>query len=89
LILAIFHPIANAGRRDHLAQVRERLKVAPTQEPKDVMAEVPEQEIQPTFVCQKCGAVMNIVEILARKPLIRAPPSAGRCAMSCFIGKSR
>ena len=77
MILAIFHPTAIAGRRDHLAQVRELLKDAPTQEPKDVMADVPEQEIQPTFVCQKCGAVMNIVEILARKPLIRAPPPQG------------
>jgi hypothetical protein len=69
--------LANAGRRDHLAQVRELLKVAPTQEPKDGMADVPEKEVQPTFVCQKCGAVMNIVEILARKPLIRAPPPQG------------
>lgn len=69
--------LANAGRRDHLAQVRELLKVAPIQEPKDVMADVSGKEVQPTFVCQKCGAVMNIVEILARKPLIRAPPPQG------------
>jgi hypothetical protein len=41
------------------------------------MADIPEKEVQPTFVCQKCGAVMNIVEILARKPLIRAPPPQG------------
>jgi hypothetical protein len=67
--------LANAGRRDHLAQVRELLKVAPTQEPKDVMADVPEKEVQPTFVCPACGAAMIIVEILARKPLIRAPPT--------------
>jgi hypothetical protein len=57
--------------------VRELLKVAPIQKTKDVMADVPEKEVQPTFVCQKCGAVMNIVEILARKPLIRAPPPQG------------
>ncbi len=69
--------LANAGRRDHLAQVRELLKIAPTQEPKDGMADVPKKEVQPTFVCQKCGAVMNIVEILTRKPLIRAPPPQG------------
>jgi hypothetical protein len=67
--------LANAGRRDHLAQVRELLKVAPTQEPKYVMADVPEKEVQPTFVCPACGAAMIIVEILARKPLIRAPPT--------------
>jgi hypothetical protein len=71
--------LANAGRRDHLAQVRELLKVAPAQEPKDVIkdviADVPVKEVQPTFVCPECGAAMIIVEILARKPLIRAPPT--------------
>ena len=67
--------LANAGRRDHLAQVRELLKVAPAQEPKDVMADVPVKEIQPTFICPECGAAMIIVEILAHKQFIRAPPS--------------
>ena len=67
--------LANAGRRDHLAQVRELLMVAPAQEPKDVIADVPVKEVQPTFVCPECGAAMIIVEILARKPLIRAPPT--------------
>jgi hypothetical protein len=58
--------------------VRELLKVAPAHaESKDAIADAPEKAIQPTFVCQKCGAVMNIVEILARKPLIRAPPPQG------------
>ena len=67
--------LANAGRRDHLAQVRELLKVAPAQELKDVTdADVPVKEVQPTFVCPECGAAMIIVEILARKPHIRAPP---------------
>jgi len=66
--------LANAGRRDHLARARELLKVAPAQEPKDVMADVPVKEVQPTFVCSECGAAMIIVEILARKPHIRAPP---------------
>lgn len=70
--------LANAGRRDHLAQVRDLLKVAPpTLEPNDVIADVPEKEAQPTFVCPECGAAMIIVEILARKPLIRAPPPQG------------
>jgi len=65
---------ANSGRRDNLAQMRELLKVAPAQEPKDVMADGPVKEVQPTFVCPDCGAAMIIIEILARKPLIRAPP---------------
>jgi len=70
--------LANGGRRDHLAQVRELLKVAPAHvDSKEAMAEVSENAIQPTFVCPDCGAAMIIVEILARKPLIRAPPSPG------------
>jgi hypothetical protein len=70
--------LANAGRRDHLAQVRELLKVAPAHaESKDAIADAPEKAIQPTFVCPDCGAAMIIVEILARKPLIRAPPPLG------------
>jgi Putative transposase/Transposase zinc-binding domain len=67
--------LANAGRRDHLAQVRELLKVAPAHaESKDALADAPEKAIQPTFVCPDCGAAMIIIEILARKPHIRAPP---------------
>jgi hypothetical protein len=70
--------LANAGRRDHLAQVRELLKVAsaPT-EPEDAGADKADQAAQPTFVCPDCGAAMIIVEILARKPHIRAPPPLG------------
>jgi hypothetical protein len=67
--------LANAGRRDHLAQVRELLQVVV--EPKGTHADTPEPVIQPTFVCPDCGAAMIIVEILARKPLIRAPPPQG------------
>jgi hypothetical protein len=70
--------LANAGRRDHLAQVRKLLGVMPAQaEYKDAIAEVPEKTSQPTFVCPDCGAAMIIVEILVRKPLIRAPPPHG------------
>jgi hypothetical protein len=67
--------LANAGRRDHLAQVRELLQVAP--EPQGTHADAPEKVVQPTFVCPDCGAEMIIVEILARQPLIRAPPPQG------------
>ena len=65
---------ANSGCRDNLAQMRELLKVAPAQEPKDVMADGPVKEVQPIFVCPFCGAAMIIIEILGRKPLIRAQP---------------
>ena len=67
--------LANAGRRDHLARARKLLQVVP--EPKDTHADAPEKVIPPTFVCPNCGAAMIIVEILARKPHIRAPPPLG------------
>jgi len=38
-------------------------------------ADASDKAIQPTFVCPECGAAMIIVEILARKPLICAPPT--------------
>ena len=70
--------LANAGRRDHLARARELLKVVPAYaEPKDTIADAPEKTAQPTFVCPDCGATMIIIEILARKPHIRAPPPQG------------
>jgi len=70
--------LANGRRRDHLAQIRELLKVAPAPvESKEAMAEASEKATRPTFVCPDCGATMMITEILARKPLIRAPPARG------------
>jgi len=70
--------LANAGRRDHLARARELLKVVPAYaEPKDTIADAPEKTAQPTFVCPDCRATMIIIEILARKPHIRAPPPQG------------
>jgi hypothetical protein len=67
--------LANGRRRDHLALVRELLQVVP--EPKGTHADAEEKAIQPIFLCPDCGAAMIIVEILARKPLIRAPPPQG------------
>ena len=70
--------LANAGRRDHLVRARELLKVAPTDvELKSTDADAPENTAQPTFVCPDCGAAMIIIEILACKPYIRAPPPQG------------
>ena len=73
---------ANAGRHAHLARARELLQVAPAHvelkfELKFTDADAPEKTAQPTFVCPDCGAAMIIVEILARKPHIRAPPPQG------------
>ena len=65
--------LANAGRRDHLARVRKMLHVAPVNtEP--MGADASDKAVPPTFVCPDCGAAMIIVEILARKQFIRAPP---------------
>ena len=67
--------LANTGRRDHLARVRDLLQVAPANaEPMGADADTSDKAVQPTFVCPDCGAAMIIVEILARKQLIRAPP---------------
>ncbi|OAI14473.1 transposase [Methylomonas koyamae] len=67
--------LANGGRRDHLARARELLQVVP--EPTETKAGALERTPPPTFVCPDCGAAMMIIEILARKPLIRAPPPQG------------
>jgi len=67
--------LANAGRRDHLALVRELLKVVPN--PTEGHADTPEKDNLPTFVCPDCGATMIILEILPRQQLIRGPPRYG------------
>jgi predicted RNA-binding Zn-ribbon protein involved in translation (DUF1610 family) len=66
--------LANAGRHDNLARVRELLHAAPA-DTEAKGADTPEEAVQPTFICPECGAAMIIVEILARKPHIRAPPT--------------
>jgi predicted RNA-binding Zn-ribbon protein involved in translation (DUF1610 family) len=70
--------LANGGRRDHLARARELLQVEPVNaEALRTDADVSDKAAQPTFVCPDCGAAMIIIEILARKPHIRAPPPQG------------
>ncbi|MGZ8222093.1 MAG: IS91 family transposase [Methylobacter sp.] len=67
--------LANAGRRDNLARVRDLLQVATAHvEPMGAGADASDKAVQPTFICPDCGAAMIVVEILARKQLIRAPP---------------
>jgi hypothetical protein len=70
--------LANGGRRDHLARARELLQVEPVNaEALRTDADMSDKAAQPTFVCPDCGAAMIIIEILARKPHIRAPPPQG------------
>ena len=66
--------LANAGRREHLAQARELLHVPiTTTAPTPDVARV--ASLPPTFVCPHCGAAMSIVEVFARGETIRAPPA--------------
>jgi hypothetical protein len=68
--------LANAGRREHLAQARQLLHVVPA-----APAEAtPVVRAQPTFVCPHCGAAMIVVETFARGQPIRAPPTARAAA---------
>jgi len=67
--------LANGGRRELLAQVHKLLQVMPAdKELSGGDSEAVGQSAQPTFTCPDCGAAMIIVEILARKQSIRAPP---------------
>jgi len=65
--------LANAGRREHLAQARELLHVVPTAAAAQPPA--PVASVAPTFVCPHCGAAMIIVETFVRGEPIRAPPT--------------
>ena len=67
--------LANAGRREHLAQARELLHVVPAKVDPPSVATAPVAMMAPTFVCPHCGAAMSIVETFARGQPIRAPPA--------------
>jgi hypothetical protein len=67
--------LANAGRRDHLAQARELLHVVPTAAEPPSAAAAPLAITAPTFICRHCGGAMSIVETFARGQPIRAPPT--------------
>ena len=65
--------LANAGRREHLAQARQLLKVtAAVEAPSCKRAST--TIVPPTFVCPHCGAAMRVVEAFARGQSIRGPP---------------
>jgi hypothetical protein len=66
--------IANAGRRDNLARVRELLNVSPDTDDQPTAGDAKTEPVQPTYVCPDCGAPMIIIETFARAQPIRAPP---------------
>ena len=70
--------LANVGRRENLAQVRQLL--APVSNGDGALPVEGGTVIGisgPTFVCPCCGASMAVVETLVRGALIRAPPGGG------------
>ena len=72
--------IANAGRTENLARVRELLNVVPAKLAESDEAPTPIRLLPPTFVCPDCGAAMIVVDTFGRGQHIRAPPLPGRAA---------
>ncbi len=66
--------IANTGRRENLARVRELLHVAPVVIAQSEPIAALTEPAQPIFTCRCCGAAMIVVGILERQYVIRAPP---------------
>jgi hypothetical protein len=64
--------IANAGRRENLAQARALLPAQPDAQSAALDTPTPIQP--PPFVCPACGAPMIVLEIFIRGQPIRAPP---------------
>jgi hypothetical protein len=64
--------IANAGRRENLAQARALLPAQPAAQ--SAALDTPTPIRQPPFVCPACGAPMIVLEIFIRGQPIRAPP---------------
>jgi hypothetical protein len=72
--------IANAERKENLAKARELLQVVPTVTAQDEQAVASADPARPNFVCSHCGALMIVVDTIARVPLIRARPPPQRSA---------
>jgi hypothetical protein len=70
-----FGLIANNGRKEKLALVRQLLNVVPTA-PIEVTSgdTTPDEPRRPNFVCAHCGAQMIVIESFVRGQAIRAPP---------------
>ena len=70
--------IANTGRKENLARVRELLPSKETAESTDVALNDADpagiSECPATYICPDCGAPMIIIETFARGQMPRAPP---------------
>jgi len=67
--------IANAGRKSNLARARELLDVPePELAADDECCDDEDSGKETVFFCRGCGSPMEIIDVLLRKPLPRAPP---------------
>ncbi len=67
--------IANAGRKDNLARARELLDVPETElVVPDESCDDEDSGQDSVFFCRGCGSPMDVIEVLLRNPLPRAPP---------------
>ena len=70
-----FGLIANNGRKEKLALVRELLHVPTPVSTTEVGAvEAGDEQARTNFVCARCGAQMIILETFVRGQTIRGPP---------------
>jgi len=68
--------LANGARTANLARARRLLEVVPEERTDAGCTDTAADSAPPRFVCRHCGAPMLIVEIVVRRPTIRAPPPA-------------
>jgi hypothetical protein len=66
--------IANTGRKENLARVRELLNVAPVFVAEAELTAASTEPAPPAFTCRCCGAAMIVVGVLERQYVIRPPP---------------
>ncbi|SFB34505.1 Transposase zinc-binding domain-containing protein [Collimonas sp. OK607] len=66
--------LANAERKNNLAQLRALLQVASITSVQSGSADASVGASQPSFICRHCGGTMHIIETLLRVQPIRAPP---------------
>ena len=67
--------LANGGRKENLAKVRELLLVqSSVADVQSDPADAPAATLAPTFVCPHCGGAMLIIETFVSGQAIRAPP---------------
>jgi hypothetical protein len=75
-----FGLIANNGRKEKLAVVRQLLNVVPAATIEVAGDDItPDEPTRPNFVCAHCGAQMIVIESFVRGQTIRAPPLVRGC----------